>query len=224
MREKAKEEKNNDCIQEQVKQSNQNTLSPEVLLNPSYSYKSDFWSLGINIYYMCFKEYPFNGLNVNLINQDIKNNINNLKSTNNPLLDDLIKKMLKINIKDRINWDNYFNHPFFQENMEIPQFNFNCEKHTIKPFRYYCNNFQKNICELCKKVEEKKHHFCIEISDIGLSSKEEKEIEHLMKKIEENIEKMNQLKHIIEYYLKYIKKVKGNIKKIILKNHFKECL
>ena len=58
---------------------------------------------------MCFKEYPFNGLNTNLINQDIKNNINNLKSTNNPLLDDLIKKMLKINIKDRINWDNYFN-------------------------------------------------------------------------------------------------------------------
>ena len=49
-----------------------------------------------------------------------------------------------------------------------------------------------------KKVEEKKHHFCIEISDIGLSSKEEKEIEHLKKKIEENIEKMNQLKHIIE--------------------------
>ena len=56
-----------------------------------------------------------------------------------------------------------------------------------------------------KKVEEKKHHFCIEISDIGLSSKEEKEIEHLKKKIEEN-----QLKHIIEYYLKHIKIVKGN--------------
>ena len=61
-----------------------------------------------------------------------------------------------------------------------------------------------------KKVEEKKHHFFIEISDIGLSSKEEKEIEHLKKKIEENIEKMNQLKHIIEYYLKHIKIVKGN--------------
>ena len=120
MREKAKEEKNNDCIQEQVKHSNQNTLSPEVLLNPSYSYKSDFWSLGINIYYMCFKEYPFNGLNANLINQDIKNNINNLKSTNNPLLDDLIKKMLKIDVRDRINWENYFNNPVFQENMEIP--------------------------------------------------------------------------------------------------------
>ena len=106
--------------------------------------------------------------------------------------------------------------------MEIPQFNFNCEKHSIKPFRIYCNI--QNISELCKKEEEKKYHFCIEISDIGLSSKEEKEIEHLKKKIEENIEKMNQLKHIIEYYLKYIKKVKGNIKKIILKNHFKECL
>ena len=34
--------------------------------------------------------------------------------------------------------------------------------------------------------------------------------EHLKQKIEENIEKMNQLKHIIEYYLKHIKIVKGN--------------
>ena len=46
-----------------------------------------------------------------------------------------------------------------------------------------------------KKVEEKKHHFCIEISDIGLSSKEEKEIEHLKKKIEENIEKIKKKKN-----------------------------
>ena len=51
-----------------------------------------------------------------------------------------------------------------------------------------------------------------------------------MKKIEENIEKMNQLKHIIEYYLKHIKIVKGNTdiyeknKKNNYKNHFKEYL
>ena len=67
--------------------------------------------------------------------------------------------MLKINIKDRINWDNYFNHPFVQEDMKRPQFNFTCENHNLKPFRYYCNNCQKNICELCKKSRRKKTSF-----------------------------------------------------------------
>ena len=84
--------------------------------------------------------------------------------------------MLKINIKDRINWDNYFNHPFFQENMEIPQFNFNCEKHTIKPFRYYCNNCQKNICESCKKVEEKNIISVLKYLILGYLQKKKKKL------------------------------------------------
>ena len=63
--------------------------------------------------------------------------------------------MLKIDVRDRINWENYFNNPVFQENMEIPQLNFNFEKHSIKPFRTYCNICQKNISELCKKKKKK---------------------------------------------------------------------
>ena len=223
-------EKNSEFFEGQVNYSHLNTLAPEVLLKSRYSFKSDIWSLGIIIYYMCFKEYPFNGINSNLIMEDIKKNINSLKSTNNPLLDDLIKKMLKIDINDRINWDNYFNHPFFQEDMKIPQFNFTCENHNLKPFRYYCPKCQKNICEVCQKEEKKKKHECIDISDIGLSSKEEKEIEHLIKKIDDNIEKLKQLKNTIEYYLSYIKKVKDNTdiyesdKKNDFKKYFKECL
>ena len=39
------------------------TMAPEVLKgeNDLIGYKSDIWSLGIIIYYMLFKEYPYNG-------------------------------------------------------------------------------------------------------------------------------------------------------------------
>ena len=39
------------------------TMAPEVLKGEYnlISYKSDIWSLGIIIYYMLFKEYPYNG-------------------------------------------------------------------------------------------------------------------------------------------------------------------
>ena len=37
------------------------TSSPKVLNIESISKKSDIWSLGTLIYYMYFKEYPFNG-------------------------------------------------------------------------------------------------------------------------------------------------------------------
>ena len=36
-----------------------------------------------------------------------------LNIINDKLLDDLVKKMLNPNINKRINWEDYFNHPFF---------------------------------------------------------------------------------------------------------------
>ena len=73
------------------------TMSPEVLKgeNDLIGYKSDIWSLGIIIYYMLFKEYPYNGQTEMQIIQEI-NKKNKLKSSDNQELDDLINKMLII--------------------------------------------------------------------------------------------------------------------------------
>ena len=40
-----------------------------------YSYKSDIWSLGILIYYILFKKFPYNGTEYNIIKEmnQIKN-------------------------------------------------------------------------------------------------------------------------------------------------------
>ena len=64
----------------------------------------------IIIYYLYFKEYPYNGKEYNIIKQIEENK--KIKSTNNKELDDLIQQMLNPNINKRISWNNYFQHPF----------------------------------------------------------------------------------------------------------------
>ena len=81
------------------------TMAPEVLNgeNELICDKSDIWSLGIIIYYMLFKEYPYNGQNEYQIIQNMEAN-KQLKQINNKELNDLIKKMLRSNINERISW------------------------------------------------------------------------------------------------------------------------
>ncbi len=88
------------------------TTAPEILKGDFISKKSDLWSLGIIIYYMLFKEYPFNGKTENEILTDMNSN-KKLKIIQNKDLNDLINKMLIIDENQRITWDNYFNHLFF---------------------------------------------------------------------------------------------------------------
>ena len=87
------------------------TLSPEFLIDEENLSKSDLWSIGIIIYYMYFKEYPYNGKNQYLLYQNI-NSGKQLKSIDNEELNDLMNKLLKINVNERLSWEEYFNHKF----------------------------------------------------------------------------------------------------------------
>ncbi len=130
------------------------TMSPEVLKREInlISNKSDIWSLGIIIYYLYFKEYPYNGTEFNILNQ-IKEN-KKLKSTNNKELDDLIQQMLNPNVDKRISWNNYFQHSFFKNNsnnlnqLNLPFFNCKCNIHS-KDYYAYCSKCKQNICKMC---------------------------------------------------------------------------
>ena len=90
-------------------------IAPEILKKENYDEKSDLWSLGVIIYMLAFKQYPFNGDNELLILNQINKFENSLhKQTGNEYLDDLIKKLLVEDPKKRLTWQQYFNHPFFK--------------------------------------------------------------------------------------------------------------
>ena len=68
-------------------------MSPEILKGEEnlICNKSDIWSLGIIIYYMLFKEYPYNSKNEYQIIKEIESN-KQLKSIDNKELDVELKK------------------------------------------------------------------------------------------------------------------------------------
>ena len=86
------------------------TMAPEIINDEEYNDKCDLWSLGVIIYQMCFKQYPYNSnTEMGLLKQ-----INNfgqklLKKTSDKKLDYLISKLLIKEPKMRISWDEYFN-------------------------------------------------------------------------------------------------------------------
>ena len=100
--------------------SNLNYTAPELLKSEFYNEKCDLWSLGIIIYVLAFKHTPFVGENiVNILNQ-----IKNIKKifeqkTESPELNDLLQKLLVEEPQKRINWNQYFNHPFFKKDKNV---------------------------------------------------------------------------------------------------------
>ena len=129
------------------------TVDPEILVKNSKKNesKNDIFSLGIILYQISnpliiegntitFK-HPFGD---DIFTLYYKNNYNNDKynvefdkSITNENFKDLVRKMIKINPKNRISWDNYFNHEFFKvKPFIIP---FKCIK-VINMTSIFCNS------------------------------------------------------------------------------------
>jgi len=104
------------------------TMAPEILKGEGeiYDNKCDLWSIGIIIYQLYFKDYPYKGITDVAIYNQIKNNGKRiLKRTNNDNLNNLINSLLIIDPRERINYEEYFNHPFFKEHLNNNKINNN---------------------------------------------------------------------------------------------------
>jgi serine/threonine protein kinase len=84
-------------------------MAPEILNHENYNIKSDLWSLGIILYQMIMKDYPYKAKNVkeliNLINNNkpiiLNKNINSKCKT-------LIEDLLKLDYKERLDWNDLY--------------------------------------------------------------------------------------------------------------------
>ena len=182
------------------------TMAPEILENGDINNKNDIWSLGIIIYYLLFKEYPYKGINEIKLLNDIKSG-KKLKLSEDNDLNDLINKMICIDLNYRISWDDYFNHPFFQNTNNYPQFEFNCKIHS-KIIKGYCSSCKNNICEECLNAHS--NHNIIPLNKIGMSKEEISKSEKFIREIEINIKNMNKIKDDIISFLNKIQSKNGN--------------
>ena len=91
-----------------------------------FSNKCDLYSLGIILYMLKTGEYIFEGTNLYDILSNKKNN-NKKKETDDAKLNDLINKLVVIDPHKRMEWKEYFNHPFFNVNDDDIQENDECK-------------------------------------------------------------------------------------------------
>ena len=98
------------------------TAAPEILLKKISKYENlvDIFSLGVILYQLSHNsKHPFDNDDytryfIYLNKYDADNfEISFDDSIKNDDFKDLVKRMLKLNPKNRLNWDQYFNHPFF---------------------------------------------------------------------------------------------------------------
>ena len=99
------------------------TAAPEILLKKISKYENlvDIFSLGVILYQLSHNlKHPFDNDDytrycIYLNKYDADNfEISFDDSIKNDDFKDLVKRMLKLNPKNRLNWDQYFNHKFFK--------------------------------------------------------------------------------------------------------------
>ena len=97
------------------------TKAPELLFDNHgncYNSKADLWSIGCVYYQMLFGEPPFWGFCIPELIQDIKTKVAKGIPFAGSISDeskDLIKSLLRIDPKERIEWDAFFSHPLFNK-------------------------------------------------------------------------------------------------------------
>ena len=81
-------------------------IAPEVETY-HYNNKCDLWSLGIILYELYTNEYIFDS-------DENRKKGKIIKETDNEMINKLIRKLIQVNIDERIEWEKYFNDDFFK--------------------------------------------------------------------------------------------------------------
>ena len=127
-----------------------NYLSPEVLQG-KYNNNSDLYSLGVILYELKTNKYIFAGEDQN---ETLNNKQNSLfNSTGDILLDDLLNQLIVNDPKDRMNCEDYFNHPFFEEKL------YNIDLNENKTNKNKNNNIDLNKLKKSNSLNNKIKNF-----------------------------------------------------------------
>ena len=120
-------------------------MAPEVLDKQTYNNNADIWSIGVGFYEMVFGRVPYTAGNILDLLKKIRKEPLVFPQKVNPVVEDVIRKMLVVDPAKRISWKDLFRHPItnylearleqsLQESMhcERGDFRFNMSKFYIK--------------------------------------------------------------------------------------------
>ena len=93
-------------------------MAPEILKGEEYNFKCDLWNIGIIIYRLLYGKSPYLGETEYALIKNIDKYGNKIIKIKNKELEDLVKNLLEKEPSKRIDWDKYFNHPFFESKYE----------------------------------------------------------------------------------------------------------
>ncbi|CAF1164365.1 unnamed protein product [Rotaria sordida] len=97
-------------------------MAPEVIRSLQYDGKADLWSIGTIMYQCLTGKAPFQAQTPQALKQYYERNVNLspvIPSSTSPELTDLLKRILKRNPKERIDFQEFFNHPFLRKNQSV---------------------------------------------------------------------------------------------------------
>ena len=80
----------------------------------------DLWSLGVILYELCTNKYIFDSQNKEERENNRKNGI--IKKTGYKMIDELIRKLIQVDIKERIKWEKYFDDEFFKNYRKVKEY------------------------------------------------------------------------------------------------------
>ena len=151
-------------------------LPPELnIINGTYENISDLWSLGIIIHYFRFKRFPYDADTFSEIISQIDSGQKRIGSSKNKEFNSLIEGLLERDPKKRLNWDDYFHHPFFI-NRDYTKY-YDLEEEPLSESAYYS----------IYKAKEKKTEKQMIIKIVNKEKIREKYYEENLKKIDEKI-------------------------------------
>ncbi|KRX05951.1 Protein kinase-like domain [Pseudocohnilembus persalinus] len=97
------------------------TMAPEILEEKNYGLSCDIYSLGVNFYQMVFGSYPFDARSESELVKKIQGQLINFNKNGVKIsreLQDLLSRMLKYNIKQRITMPEIWEHPLFEKQIQ----------------------------------------------------------------------------------------------------------
>lgn len=109
-------------------------MAPEIMQGLTYDFRADIWSIGVVFYQMLYGKFPINARSPLGLLEKARNHDYSLESDEvSEDSKDFIRKCLKFDPEERINWIDIYRHPLIaDENHEIaigpPQSKINVEE------------------------------------------------------------------------------------------------